>query len=157
MPIISAPEGRFENLPDYPFAPHYVEVDDGLKMHYVDEGAGDEVILCLHGQPSWSYLYRHMIPIFAEKFRVVAPDLIGFGKSDKYTELEDYTYDMHSEVLQNFITALDLTNITLVCQDWGGLLGLPIAVVKQPARFSRLVIMNTGLATGDLPMGEAFH
>ena len=156
MPIISAPEGRFENLPDYPFSPHYVEVGDGLNMHYVDEGSGDEVILCLHGQPSWSFLYRHMIPIFAKQYRVVAPDLIGFGKSDKYTELEDYTFDMHYAALNNFIKALDLTNITLICQDWGGVLGLPTAVVEQQERFSRLVIMNTGLPTGDLPQRDAF-
>ncbi len=156
MPIISAPDGRFENLPNYPFAPHYVEVGDGLNMHYVNEGTGDEVILCLHGQPSWSFLYRHMIPILAEKYRVVAPDLIGFGKSDKYTELEEYTFDMHYTALQNFIKALNLNNITLVCQDWGGVLGLPTASVEQPERFSRLVIMNTGLPTGDLPPREAF-
>lgn len=157
MPIISAPEGRFDNLPDYSFAPHFVAVGDGLKMHYVDEGAGDEVILCLHGQPSWSFLYRHMIPILAEKYRVIAPDLIGFGKSDKYTELDEYSYDMHYTALNNFIKALDLTNITLICQDWGGVLGLPMASVEQPERFSRLVIMNTGLPTGDVRQPEAFH
>lgn len=158
MPIIRTPEARFENLPGYDFTPHYVEVgDDGLRMHYLDEGAGDEVVLCLHGQPSWSYLYRHIIPIVAEKQRVVAPDLIGFGKSDKYTELDDYTFDMHYAAVKRFIEALDLTNITLVCQDWGGILGLPLASVDLADRFARLVIMNTSLATGDLPMGEAFQ
>ena len=159
MPIIRTPDDRFDSLPDYPFAPHYTEVtvnDDTLRMHYVDEGDGDEVILCLHGQPSWSFLYRHMIPPLSEKYRVVAPDLIGFGKSDKYTELESYTFHMHYAALQAFVTVLDLTNITLVCQDWGGVLGLPLASVAMPERFSRLVIMNTALSTGDRPTNDAF-
>jgi len=154
MAIIRTSDERFENLPGYPFAPHYVEVNE-VRMHYVDEGAGAETILCLHGEPSWSYLYRHMIPILAGVGRVIAPDLIGFGKSDKYTELEDYSVQMHYDSLVGFVHALDLTNITLVCQDWGGILGLPIAT-SLPERFARLVIMNTGLPTGDLPMSEGF-
>lgn len=154
MPVLRTPDEQFENLPDYDFAPHYVEVD-GLRMHYLDEGAGDEVILCLHGQPSWSFLYRHMIPVLASSHRVVVPDMIGFGKSDKPSELDDYTFMTHYNWLKGFVEALDLTNITLVCQDWGGILGLPLAMDLDD-RFARLVIMNTGLATGDINMGEAF-
>ena len=154
MPIIRTPDERFQNLPDWPFAPHYVEVNR-LRVHYVDEGTGDDIILCLHGEPSWSYLYRKMIPPLAARYRVVAPDLIGFGRSDKYTELSEYSIQMHYDVLVWFIEALNLTNITLVGQDWGGILGLPIATA-MPERFSRLVMMNTGLPSGDLPMSEAF-
>lgn len=154
MPILRTPEDRFANLPDYPFEPNYVEID-GLRVHYVDEGSGNEVVLCLHGEPSWSFLYRKVIPPLAEKYRVIAPDLIGFGKSDKPSELEDYSFHMHYNVLKGFISALDLEHITLVCQDWGGVLGLPLAT-ELSDRFDRLVIMNTGLGTGDLPMGEGF-
>lgn len=154
MPIIHTPDERFANLPDWPYAPQYTEVN-GLRLHYVDEGGGDETFLCLHGEPSWSFLYRKMIPVLAQKGRVIAPDLVGLGRSDKYTELEEYSFHMHHAALAGFIAALDLTNITLVCQDWGGILGLPIAT-EHPARFARLVIMNTGLATGDIPMGEGF-
>jgi haloalkane dehalogenase len=157
MPIIRTPDERFENLPDYPFPPNYVEVgDDDLRMHYVDEGwSQDEVILCLHGEPSWSYLYRHIIPPLAEHYRVVAPDFIGFGRSDKYTEIEEYSFDMHYNTLEAFMHALDLENIMLVCQDWGGVLGLRLAT-QHPERFKRLVIMNTGLPTGDINMGQGF-
>lgn len=154
MSIIRTPDERFANLPDFPFAPHYVEVN-GLRLHYIDEGAGDEIILCLHGEPSWSFLYRRMIGPLAQVGRVVAPDMVGFGRSDKYTELEDYSFQMHYAALVGFIEALDLRNITLVCQDWGGLLGLPIAT-DMPGRFARLVIMNTGLPGGDVPMGAGF-
>lgn len=154
MPVIRTPDERFQNLPDYPFPPHYVEVN-GLRMHYVDEGAGDNIILCLHGEPSWSFLYRHMIPPLAAHHRVIAPDLIGFGRSDKFTEIEEYSYHMHYGMVKGFVEALDLRNITLVCQDWGGILGLPLAT-EQPERFARLVIMNTGLTTGDLPMSAGF-
>ncbi|MCB9455284.1 MAG: haloalkane dehalogenase [Anaerolineaceae bacterium] len=154
MPVIRTPDERFANLPDWPYAPHYVEVN-GLRLHYVDEGAGDETFLCMHGEPSWSFLYRKLIPILAQKGRVIAPDMVGFGRSDKYTELEEYSFHMHHDMLVGLIEALDLTHITLVCQDWGGILGLLIAT-EHPARFARLVIMNTGLATGDIPMGEGF-
>lgn len=154
MPIIRTPDERFANLPDWPYAPQYTEVN-GLRLHYVDEGGGDETFLCLHGEPSWSFLYRKMIPVLAQKGRVIAPDLVGLGRSDKYTELEEYSFHMHHAALAGFIAALDLTHITLVCQDWGGILGLLIAT-EHPARFARLVIMNTGLATGDIPMGEGF-
>ncbi len=154
MPVIRTPDERFANLLDWPYAPQYVEVN-GLRLHYVDEGGGDETFLCLHGEPSWSFLYRKMIPVLAQKGRVIAPDLVGFGRSDKYTELEEYSFHMHHAALAGFIAALDLTNITLICQDWGGILGLTIAA-EQPGRFSRLVIMNTGLPTGDIPASEGF-
>ncbi len=152
--ILRTPDERFHNLPDYPFAPHYVEVN-GARMHYVDEGDGDEIILCLHGEPTWSYLYRKMIPPLAAHYRVIAPDLIGFGKSDKYASMDDYTYEMHYQSLVGFVQALDLRRMTLVCQDWGGLLGLPLAA-EHAERFSRLVVLNTFLPTGDRPASEAF-
>jgi len=153
MPLIRTPEERFENLPDYDFKPNYVEID-GARIHYVDEGAG-EIVLCLHGEPSWSFLYRKMIPIFSAKHRAVAPDFIGFGKSDKYTEMEEYSFQMHRDTLTAFIETLDLNDMTLVCQDWGGLIGLRVAS-EMPDRFARLVIMNTGLPTGENPAGEGF-
>lgn len=143
--IIRTPEERFENLPGYDFDPHYVEFNDA-RMHYVDEGDG-HAILCLHGEPSWSYLYRKMIPKLQQVGRVIAPDLIGFGKSDKYTRTQDYTFQMHYLSLANLIEQLDLHDITLVVQDWGGLLGLPLAM-DMPGRFARLVIMNTTLPSG---------
>lgn len=145
MPLIRTPEERFHNLPGYPFAPHYVTIN-GARIHYVDEGAG-EPILCLHGEPSWSYLYRKMIPPLAQHNRVIAPDFVGFGKSDKYTRQEEYSLQMHLDVLTAFITSLDLQQITVVVQDWGGLLGLS-AVAAMPERFARLVIMNTMLPSG---------
>jgi haloalkane dehalogenase len=153
MPVIRTPDERFSNLSGFPFEPHYAEIN-GLRMHYVDEGQG-EVILCLHGEPSWSYLYRKMIPILAQTYRVVAPDLIGFGRSDKFSERDEYSFAMHHDALVAFIEAAGLTSITLVAQDWGGLLGLTIAS-EMPERFARLVIMNTGLPTGDEPMGKGF-
>jgi haloalkane dehalogenase len=153
MAVIRTPDERFENLPGFPFEPHYVEVN-GLRVHYVDEGSG-EVVLCLHGEPSWSYLYRKMIPILAEKHRVVAPDFIGFGRSDKFTELNEYTYEMFRDMLIGFIDLLDLRQITVVVQDWGGLIGLRVAGMMN-ARFARLVIMNTGLPTGDGKITEGF-
>jgi len=157
MPVIRTPEDRFENLPEYPFPPNYVEVGaDDLRMHYLDEGWSDtDVILCLHGEPSWSFLYRRMIPILSEDYRVVAPDLIGFGRSDKYADDSDYTYAMHYQALVDFLHATDLQHITLVCQDWGGVLGLALAA-NHADRFKRLVIMNTGLATGDINLGPGF-
>jgi haloalkane dehalogenase len=153
MPVIRTPDERFANLPGFPYQPHYVEVN-GLRMHYVDEGQG-EIILCLHGEPSWSYLYRKMIAILSQSYRVVAPDFIGFGRSDKFTEREEYSFKMHHDSLVGFIEATALVDITLVVQDWGGLLGLTVAAEK-PELFKRLVIMNTGLPTGDEPMGKAF-
>ncbi|GJM39965.1 MAG: haloalkane dehalogenase 1 [Ardenticatenaceae bacterium] len=153
MSIIRTPDDRFDNLPDFPFTPNYVEVN-GLRLHYVDEGAG-EVILCLHGEPTWAYLYRKMIPPLAAQHRVVVPDLVGFGRSDKYTDPEAYSFQMHRDMLVGFIEALDLRGITAVVHDWGAMLGLTIAT-QLPERFARLVIMNTGLPTGMFPMPDAF-
>ena len=149
------PDERFANLPGYAFAPHWQTHANGLRMHYLDEGAGNDVFLCLHGQPSWSYLYRKMIPVLATAGRVVAPDLFGFGKSDKPIEMETYTFDFHRQSLVDLIVALDLRHITLVCQDWGGLLGLTIPPFMA-ARFARLIVMNTGLGTGEVPLGPGF-
>ena len=148
MEFVRTYDSRFQDLPDYPFQPNYIKVDDleggQLRMHYIDEGHG-EVILCMHGQPSWSYLYRKMIPIFVSAgYRVIAPDLIGFGKSDKPTQRENYTYASHVAWVKGLIESLDLTNITLVCQDWGGLIGLRVAAENEE-RFARLVLANTGL------------
>ena len=153
MPIIRTPEERFENLPDYDFEPNYVMIGD-CRLHYVDEGEG-EVVLCLHGEPSWSFQYRKVIPLLAARGRVVAPDFIGFGKSDKFSERGEYSFQMHRDTLVAFLDALELTDITLVCQDWGGLIGLRVAS-EAPERFARLVIMNTGLPTGEEPPGEGF-
>jgi haloalkane dehalogenase len=153
MPIIRTPDGRFENLADWPYPPQYVTVN-GARIHYIEAGAGDP-ILCLHGEPTWAYLYRRMIPALSQVGRVVAMDWVGFGRSDKFTEMDEYSYQMHHDMLAGFITALDLRNITLVCQDWGGILGLPVAT-EMPERFARLVIMNTGLPTGERPPGEGF-
>jgi haloalkane dehalogenase len=154
--VLRTPDDRFANLPNFPFPPHYVEVN-GLRMHYLDEGAGTEALLCLHGEPSWSYLYRKMIPPLVEAgYRTIAPDLIGFGRSDKLALESDYSVQLHLDMLQGFIQALDLTNITAVMQDWGGLLGLNL-VRLMPERFARLVIMNTGLPTGEEPMPKGFE
>ncbi|MBI5180759.1 MAG: haloalkane dehalogenase [Nitrospirae bacterium] len=153
MAVIKTPEERFYNLPDFSFKPHYAEVN-GLRVHYVDEGKG-EAILCLHGEPTWSYLYRKMIPILSAKHRVIAMDFIGFGRSDKFTEQSEYSFKMHCDILTGFINALSLKQITLVMQDWGGPIGLRL-VSEMPERFARLVIMNTWLPTGDVPVSEAF-
>lgn len=153
MPVIRTPEERFSALPDFPFTPHYVYIN-GLRVHYVDEGKG-ETILCLHGEPSWSFLYRKMIAIMAKQHRVIAMDFIGFGRSDKFTEREAYTFKMHLDTLIGFIKELNLERITIVVQDWGGLIGLA-AVAHIPERFARLVIMNTGLPTGEGKVSDAF-
>ena len=153
MPLLRTPDERFANLKDFPYEPRYVEIN-GARVHYIDEGSG-EVILCLHGEPTWSYLYRKMIPILSAAHRVVSMDFIGFGRSDKFTEREDYTFEMHRSTIASFIQKLDLTGITAVVQDWGGILGLRVAT-ELPERFARLVIMNTGLPTGDVPATEGF-
>ena len=147
MDFVRTPDTRFKQLLDYPFEPNYVDLDN-LRMHYVDEGpANASPILMLHGEPSWSYLYRHMIPVCAAAgHRVIAPDLIGFGKSDKPTSIEDYSYQTHMEWMQQFIDKLDLNNITLVCQDWGSLLGLRLAA-ENPERFRAIVVGNGMLPT----------
>jgi len=154
MAVVHSIPERFVNLPDFPYAPRFVEIN-GLKVHYVDEGAG-ETLLCLHGEPTWAFLYRKMIPRFtgAGK-RVVAPDFIGFGRSDKFTEITDYSFQLHYETIESFIEKLDLRGITLVCQDWGGLIGLTV-VAHHPEHFSRLVVMNTGLPTGEEKMTDGF-
>ena len=153
MSIIRTPDERFSNLPGFPFDPHYVEIN-GLRVHYVDEGQG-ETILCLHGEPTWSSLYRKMIPALSVHYRVIAMDFIGFGRSDKFTEKAEYSFQMHLDTLAGFIEVLALEHITLVVQDWGGLIGLTLASEK-PQRFARLVIMNTGLPVGHEPMSDAF-
>ncbi|MHA7900945.1 MAG: haloalkane dehalogenase [Henriciella sp.] len=148
---LRTPDARFENLSDYPFAPNYLEVE-GYRIHYVDEGPRDgEIILLMHGQPSWSYLYRHMIPPLAEAgYRVIAPDLIGFGKSDKPLQQSDHSYQMHNDVMTAFARELDLQGVTLFAQDWGGLIGLRM-VAAEPDRYARVMLSNTGLpAAGGL-------
>lgn len=145
MPVIRTPDDRFTNLPDFPYTPNYIEINN-FRVHYIDEGQGNP-ILCLHGEPTWSFLYRKMIPPLAKHHRVVAFDFVGFGRSDKVTEPEEFTYQMHKETLSGFIQALDLTEITLVVQDWGGIIGLPVAT-EYHERIARLVIMNTALSTG---------
>jgi haloalkane dehalogenase len=156
MDVLRTPEARFAALPGYPFAPHYVEVE-GLRVHYVDEGpASAAPVLLLHGEPSWSYLYRKMIPILtAAGHRAVAPDLVGFGRSDKPVRREDFTYQRHVDWMRGVLETLDLRAVTLVCQDWGGLIGLRL-VAEHPERFARVVAANTFLPTGDTPPGPAF-
>ena len=157
MELLRTPDERFAGLPGYPFAPHYVEVD-GVRIHYVDEGPRDAApVLLLHGEPSWSYLYRKMIPILvAAGSRAIAPDLVGFGRSDKPARREDYTYQRHVDWMTGLLTALDLRGVTLVGQDWGGLIGLRLAA-EHEARFARVVAANTFLPTGDVPAGRAFR
>jgi haloalkane dehalogenase len=154
MPVVRTPEERFEVVKGFPYAPQYLTIDD-TRVHYVDVGEG-EVILCLHGEPTWSYLYRKMIPSLSENHRVLAMDFIGFGRSDKLTEMSEYSFKLHYETLVSFIEELNLERITLVVQDWGGLTGLTVAS-EMPERFARLVIMNTFLPTGEEPLGDAFH
>lgn len=153
MKILRTPDERFDDLPDYPFEPNYVELkgDDGqpLRLHYVDEGPRDAaVVLLLHGEPSWSYLYRHMISgLVALGHRVIAPDLIGFGRSDKPIESSDHTYERHVAWMLAWLEVVDLSEVTLFCQDWGGLIGLRL-VAARPERFARVVVANTGLPEG---------
>ncbi len=163
MEILRTPEERFTDLPDYPFPPHYVDVPAGdgtgaaLRVHYVDEGPPDgPPVLLLHGEPSWSYLYRKMIPVLASAgLRAIAPDLIGFGRSDKPAARSDYTYQRHVDWMREVLLRLDLKGVTLVCQDWGGLIGLRLAA-EHPERFSRIVAANTFLPTGDQRPPDAF-
>ena len=153
MDVLRTPDERFAGLADYPFAPHYATVTaaDGtaLRLHYLDEGPPDgPVVLLMHGEPSWSYLYRRFVPpLVAAGKRVVAPDLIGFGRSDKPAARSDYSYAGHVDWMTQWLTGLDLTGITLFCQDWGGLIGL-LLVAAMPERFARLVVANTGLPVG---------
>ena len=151
MDFYRTPDDRFEGLPGYAFEPQYIE-QDRLRMHYVDEGAGQPVLL-LHGEPTWAYLYRKMIPPLAGVARVVAPDYFGFGRSDKPTRIEDYSYDFHYASIERLADELDLREATVVVQDWGGPLGLRLAV-ERPDRVARLVILNTGIGAGRAPSEE---
>jgi haloalkane dehalogenase len=164
--VLRTDDSRFQNLPGYPFAPHYVSDLAGfenLRVHYVDEGAADasSIVLCLHGQPTWSYLYRKMIPVFVDAgHRVIAPDLIGFGRSDKPVDDNFYTLTRHRDMLIAFIRTVILRSapdarIMLVVQDWGGILGLTLPM-EFPDHIDRLLVMNTGLGTGDVPLGQGF-
>jgi haloalkane dehalogenase len=157
MAILRTPDERFGNLPGFAFAPHYVEVGD-LRVHYVDEGPRAAApVLLLHGEPSWAFLYRKMIPaLVKDGHRVVAPDLVGFGRSDKPDRREDYTYERHVGWMAEVLAKLDLRGITLFCQDWGGLIGLRL-VAEDTGRFARVVASNTGLPTGDQKVPEAFR
>jgi haloalkane dehalogenase len=161
MKVLRTPEERFSNLGGYPFESNYLEIPDGaggsLRVHYVDEGSRkSEVVLLMHGEPSWSYLYRKMIPIILNAgYRTVVPDLVGFGRSDKPASRDDYTYQRHVDWMQSWLGKMDLNRVTLVCQDWGGLIGLRL-VAGNLDRFSRVVAANTGLPAGDSPITEAF-
>ena len=143
--ILRTPEERFKNLKDYDFEPNYLQIN-GLRIHYLDEGPKDgEVIFLLHGQPAWSYLFRKMIPTLVDAgYRVIAPDMIGFGKSDKYINIDDYSHQMHVDIITNLIRELDLKDMTAHVHDWGGLVGLRV-VAEEPDRFSRVIASNTGL------------
>lgn len=158
MDILRTPDERFRDLPGFPWAPHDVAIlegFEGLRVHYLDEGPRDAELtaLCLHGNPTWCYLYRHMIPVFVDAgVRVVAPDLIGFGRSDKPAEPGWHSFDKHRAMLMRFVEWFDLKNIMLVCQDWGGLLGLTLPH-EMPERFTRLLVMNTGLGIGEVTEG----
>ncbi len=162
MQVLRTPDERFEGLPGYAFAPHYRDIPDGsggeLRIHNVEEGPDQaDVVLCMHGEPSWSYLYRKMIPLLANAgYRTIAPDLVGFGRSDKPVGTESYTYQRHVDWMTAWLEALDLRHITLVCQDWGGLIGLRLAA-ENPARFDRIVAANTGLPIGEGPVSDAFR
>jgi pimeloyl-ACP methyl ester carboxylesterase len=158
MQTLRTPDERFVGLPDFPYAPRWV-TDlpglHGLRVHCIDEGPSKAEVtaLCLHGNPSWSYLYRHMLPVFTRAgLRVIAPDLLGFGRSDKPADTAWHSFERHREMLLRFIERLDLRNIMLVCQDWGGILGLTLPMA-MPQRFTRLLVMNTALGTGQVTDG----
>ena len=161
MKVLRTPDERFSGLVDFPFAPNYLDIDDQdggtLRMHYLDEGPLDgELVLCMHGQPNWSYSFRKMIgPLASAGFRVVVPDIVGFGRSDKPSKRSDYTFDRHVNWLKSFIEGLDLQDINLIAQDWGG----PIAlrnVADNPDRFSRILVTNTGLGDAKgIPLEKA--
>lgn len=161
MKVLRTPDKYFENLPDFPYEPHYLELNDdnlgSLRLHYIDVGPKNaDPVLLIHGEPTWSFLYRKLISIIsAAGHRVVAPDLIGFGRSDKPALQEDYSYQLHVDWMQKFLDQTSLQNITLVCHDWGGLIGLRL-VTENPQCFGRVVVANTFLPTGDQKMSEAF-
>ena len=147
--VIRTPDERFENLEDYPFKPNYMTID-GLRIHYLDEGPKDaEPIILFHGEPAWSYLFRKMIPVFTDSgYRVIVPDMVGFGKSDKFISKFDYSYEHHIEVMKELVSELDLKNATHFAQDWGGLIGLRV-VAEMPERFSQVVVSNTGMPAAE--------
>jgi haloalkane dehalogenase len=154
MDAFRTPDERFEDLPEFPFEPRYREVD-GLRLAHIDEGEGEPVVF-VHGEPTWSYLWRKVIPPVAEAgYRCVAPDHVGFGRSDKPTDLGWYSYDRHCELFGELLESLDLRDATVVVHDWGGPIGLR-AAVEQPDRVSRMVVMDTGLFTGEQPMSDAW-
>ena len=153
MPLIRTPDDQFEDLIDFPFEPQYIDVN-GNRIHYVEVGSGSPV-LCLHGEPTWSFLYRHMLPLLGEKHRAIAFDFVGFGRSDKYSLMDEYSFELHQQTLVGFVEALDLRDITLVVHDWGGLVGLP-TVQQLEDRIANLVILNTFLPTGAEPKSRAF-
>jgi len=159
---VSTPEEAFAEIPDYDYEPRYVTIERAPgdpEMAYIDtdpEGGAEETFLCLHGEPTWGFLYRKMVPTLAERGRVVVPDSLGFGRSDKYTDREDYDYQLHYDAVEEFAETLDLTGVTLVCQDWGGIVGLPVAVDNEE-RFARLVPMNTDCPTGTAEMADEWH
>jgi haloalkane dehalogenase len=160
MQVLRTPDDRFANLPDFPFAPHYETIRDAsgvdLRIAYIDEGPRDAApVLLMHGEPAWSYLYRGIIAPLKGRHRVVAPDLVGFGRSDKPAEKTDYSYEKHVAWMSAWLVALDLKDITLFCQDWGGLIGLRL-VAAFPERFARVIVANTGLPTGT-GMSEGFN
>jgi haloalkane dehalogenase len=151
MSVYRTPDERFERLRGYPFAPRYLH-QDGLRMHYVDEGSGTPILL-LHGEPTWSFLYRKLIPLLSRGARVIAPDYFGFGRSDKPIEPAWYSYDRHYDSIERLVEALDLHDLTLVVHDWGGPIGLRLAV-ERPERVRRLVITQTGILAGRPPSDE---
>jgi len=161
MKILRTPDKSFENLSGYPFEPNYIEITDSecneLRIHYIDEGPVDaKPILLMHGEPSWSYLYRKMIPVLLDEgYRTIAPDLVGFGRSDKPADKKDYTYQRHVDWMQTWLKKLNLQQVTLVCQNWGGLIGLRL-LSQDTDQFSRVVAANTGLPTGEGQMPDAF-
>jgi haloalkane dehalogenase len=158
MNVLRTPDARFESLPGYPFSPHYAQVSDDLRVHYVDEGPrGGAPVVMMHGEPSWSYLYRKMIPVFAAAgLRALAPDLVGFGRSDKPADPADYTYARHVKWMTDWLVGLDVRGATLVCQDWGSLVGLRVAA-ENPDRFARIVVANGFLPTARQPVPRAFR
>ena len=151
MEAYRTPDERFEGLPDYAYEPRYLE-QDGLRMHYLDEGSGTPVLM-LHGEPTWAFLYRKLIPTVARAARVVVPDYFGFGRSDKPTRIEDYSYDFHCASIERLVEELDLRDMTVVVQDWGGPIGLRLAAERDD-RVTRLVILNTGIGAGRAPSDE---
>jgi pimeloyl-ACP methyl ester carboxylesterase len=159
--VLRTPEERFIDLPGFAYEPRYIDDlngFEGMRMHFIDEGpqSAEQIFLCLHGEPTWGYLYRRMIPVFTNAgHRVAAPDFFGFGRSDKPRNEDVYTFNFHRNALISFVEYLNLKNITLVCQDWGGLLGLTLPM-EMPDRISRLLIMNTTLGTGDVELSKGF-